>query len=137
MMCHLAPHPTDPDRDRGSTELIVATPLMLLLLVLVVHVALWAHADHVAQTIAQHGHASARALEASETEGHARANEVADQLRGHLLQDLTITVEREATMATVQVHAQVPTMVPGLDLPVHTQVSGPIEEHTPPGGEGP
>ena len=133
----LAPHPTDPDRDRGSTELVVATPLMLLLLVLVVHVALWAHADHVAQTIAQHGHASARALEASETEGHARANEVADQLGGHLLQDLTITVDRGATTATVQASAQMPTMVPGLDLPVTTEVTGPTEEHTPPGGGAP
>lgn len=136
-MLGLASHPTDPDRDRGSTELVVATPLMLTLLVLVVHVALWAHADHVAQTIAQHGYASARALDATEAEGHARADEVADQLRGDLLQDLTITVDRGATSATVRASAQMPTMVPGLELPVTTEVSGPTEHHTPPGGEGP
>lgn len=130
----LTPHPTDPDQDRGSTELVVATPLMLLLLILVVQVALWAHADHVAQTIAQHGHAAARALEATETDGHARADEVADQLRGDLLQDLDITVERTGTTATVAVTAQVPTMIPGLDWPVHTFVSGPVERHIPAGG---
>lgn len=133
----LTPHPTAPDRDRGSAELAVATPLMLLLLVLVVQVALWAHADHVAQTIAQHGQASARALEASEADGHARAHEVADQLRGELLQDVTITVDRTATTATVQVSARVPTMVSGLELPVSTEVAGPTEHHTPPDGGGP
>ena len=133
----LTPHPTDPDRDRGSAELAVATPLMLLLLTLVVHIALWAHADHVAQTIAQHGQASTRAIEGTEADGHARAQEVADQLRGDLLQEMTITVDRTATTATVQVNAHVPTMIPGLNLPVHTEVFGPTEHHTPPDDGGP
>src|SRR5690625_3692020 len=132
----LTPHPTDPERDRGSAELAVATPLMLLLLMLVVHIALWAHADHVAQTIAQHGQASARAVEATEAEGHTRAEEVADQLRGELLQDMTITVDRTATTATVQVNAHVPTMIPGLILPVHTEISGPRSEERRVGREG-
>src|SRR5699024_10364831 len=120
-----------------SAELAVATPLMLLLLMLVVHIALWAHADHVAQTIAQHGQASARAVEATEAEGHTRAEEVADQLRGELLQDMTITVDRTATTATAQMNSHVPSMIPGLSLPVHPELSGPTEHHTPPGGDGP
>src|SRR5699024_12041685 len=93
-MSGLTPHPTDPERDRGSAELAVATPLMLLLLMLVVHIALWAQADHVAQTIAQHGQASARAVEATEAEGHTRAEEVADQLRGEILQAIINTVDQ-------------------------------------------
>ncbi|WP_160050832.1 pilus assembly protein [Nocardiopsis sp. FR4] len=121
------PHRADPERDRGSAELVAATPLMLLLLVLVAQVALWAHATQLCQTIAQHGQAATRALEATEADGHARADEVASQLRGELLQDLDITVERTDTTATVQVSARVPTMVPGLDWPVHTAVSGPVE----------
>ena len=135
-MRRLSPHPTGPDRDRGSAELAVATPLMLLLLVVVVHFAQWAHAAHVAQTIAQHGQAAARAIDATEAEGHARAGEVADQLSGDLLQDLTITVERGATTTTVQVSAQLPTMI-RVNLPVHVEVSGPTEHHTPPGGGSP
>lgn len=126
------PHTTDPGRDRGSAELVVATPLMLLLLMLTVLFAQWAHAAHVAQTIAQHGQASARVIEGTEADGHARAEEVADQLSGELLQDLTITVER-GTTTVVQVSAHVPTMI-GADLPVHTEVSGPTEHHTSPGG---
>ncbi|WP_150236396.1 TadE/TadG family type IV pilus assembly protein [Nocardiopsis quinghaiensis] len=133
----LLPHHTDPDQDRGSAELVVATPLMLLLLVLVVQVALWAHASQVTQTIAQHGQAAARTLGATEADGHARADEVADQLRGDLLHDMAITVQRTDTTVTVQVSAQVPTMIPGLDWPVRTAVSGPVEHHTPPSGGGP
>ncbi|WP_435107149.1 TadE/TadG family type IV pilus assembly protein [Nocardiopsis synnemataformans] len=130
----LAPPPTDPDSDRGSTELVVATPLMLLLLVLVVQVALWAHADHVAQTIAQHGHAATRGVEATEADGHTRATEVATQLSGDLLDGVDIEVERTATTATVRVQASVPTMIPGLDWPVNAEVSGPVERLTPGGG---
>ena len=113
--------------DAGSTELVVATPVMLLLLALLVQVALWAHADHLTQTIAHHGHAQTRVLEGTEEQGHARAHEVADQLRGELLQELTITVERTDTQARVQVEASVPTVLPGLDWPVSSQVSGPVE----------
>lgn len=130
-------HPPGRDADRGSTELAVATPLMLLLVILVVHIALWAHADHVAQTIAQHGQASTRVIEGTEADGHARAQEVADQLRGDLLQEMSITVDRTATTATVQVNAHVPTMIPGLNLPVDTEISGPTEHHTPPDDGGP
>lgn len=131
----LTPFSTDPDQDRGSTELVVATPLMLLLLVLVVQIGLWAHTTHISQTIAQHGQAAARAVDATETDGHTRATEVATQLRGDLLHGLDITVERTDTTATVQVSAHVPTMIPGLDWPVNAAVSGPVEHHTP--GAGP
>ena len=113
--------------DAGSTELVVATPFMLLLLALLVQVALWAHADHLTQTIADHGHAQTRVLEGTEEQGQARAQEVADQLRGDLLSELTITVERTDTRARVQVQASVPTVLPGLNWPVSSQVSGPVE----------
>lgn len=122
----MRPHRRTVD-DSGSTELVVATPAMLLLLALLVQVALWVHADHLTQTIAQHGHAQARVLEGTEEQGHARAQEVAGQLRGELLQELTITVERTEAQARVQVSASVPTVLPGLVWPVSSQVSGPVE----------
>ena len=115
------------EADAGSTELVVATPAMLLLLALLVQVALWAHADHLTQTIADHGHAQTRVLEGTEEQGQARAHEVADQLRGELLSELTITVERTDAQARVQVQASVPTVLPGLDWPVSSQVTGPVE----------
>lgn len=121
------------DRDRGNAELVAATPLMLGLLVLVVQVGLWAHAVHVAQTIAQQGVAATRAADSSDADGHARATEVADQLSGELLQEVTIGVQRTDTSATVQVSAHVLTPVPGLDLPVDTEASAPVER--PPQGQ--
>lgn len=126
-----APPPTDPDSDRGSTELVVATPLMLLLLLVVVQVGLWAHADHVAQTIAHHGHAAARTMDGTEADGHARATEVAGQLAGDLIEGVDITVERTGTTATVNVQASVPTMIPGLAWPIDAEVTGPVERHNP------
>src|SRR5690625_1044878 len=122
----MCPHRRTED-DSGSTELVVATPAMLLLLALLVQVALWAHADHLTQTIADHGHAQTRVLEGTEEQGQARAQEVADQLRGELLSELSITVERTDTHARVQVQASVPTVLPGLDWPVSSQVTGPVE----------
>jgi DNA-binding protein len=122
---------TDRASDRGSVELTVATPLMLLLIVLVVQLVLWAHAGQVVQTIAHQALAETRTLDATEDTGHTRAVEVAEQLRGNLLQDLDVSVIRTDSTATVEVTAQVPTMIPGLDWPVHTSQSGPVEHHIP------
>lgn len=122
----MCPHRRTED-DSGSTELVVATPAMLLLLALLVQAALWTHADHLTQTIAQHGHAQTRVLDGTRDQGQARAQEVADQLRGDLLQEVTISVERTGEQARVQVSAQVPTVLPALDWPVSSQVTGPVE----------
>ncbi|PSK89940.1 TadE-like protein [Murinocardiopsis flavida] len=113
--------------DRGSTELAIATPLLLLLVMLVVQTALWAHAGHVAETIAHHGLAAARAVDTTETEGNTTAEQVADQLAGDLVTDLDITVERSATTARITVTARVPSVIPGMSWPVAHDKSAPVE----------
>lgn len=113
--------------DRGSAELAIATPLLLVLILVVVQVAVWAHGHQVAETIATHGLAATRAADATAEEGHAQTEQVATQLAGQVLTDIEITAERNATTATVRVHAQVPSLLPGLSWPVAPELSAPVE----------
>ncbi|MDA0565174.1 pilus assembly protein [Streptomonospora sp. S1-112] len=124
------PHPTRRD-DRGSTELAVAAPLLLLLVMLVVQAALWGHAHHTAQAITHHALAAARTAQATGADGQAAAEQAADQFAGQVLTDLSITVERTPETARVTLSAQVPSLVPGLSWPVHQQRSAPVERTTP------
>lgn len=113
--------------DEGSAELTLAVPLMLLLLGLVAQVALYSVGSHVAHATAQHGLVAARSLEATEADGLATANTAAQELRGDLLQDVDITVERTETTATVRVRASVPSLIPWTQWPIDHTVSAPVE----------
>ncbi|GAA4935851.1 hypothetical protein GCM10023224_15800 [Streptomonospora halophila] len=121
--------------DRGSTELAIATPLLLLLVMLVVQTALWAHAGHTAETIARHSLAATRAVGASEADGHAAAHQAAGQLGGDLLTDVDVRIERSATTARVAVRAEVPSLIPGLSWPITQEQQAPVERIVPPQGE--
>lgn len=113
--------------ERGSTELAIATPLLLLVILLVAQVAVWAHGQHTATTIAEHGLATTRAADGDAAQGQAQAEQVADQLSGQVLTDITISAQRETTNATVQVEATVPSLIPGTRWPVSTQRDSPVE----------
>lgn len=117
--------------DAGYAELTLAFPLMLLLLGLVVQVALYAYASHTTQSIAHHGLAATRPLEATEAQGHAQAQAVAEQMSGELLHEVDIEVERTETTATIQVSATVGSLIPGTRWPVAHTVSAPVERAQP------
>ncbi|MBB6174949.1 Flp pilus assembly protein TadG [Nocardiopsis mwathae] len=118
---------TCPRDDQGSIELAIATPLLLLLVLFVVQTALWAHAGHVAETIAHRALAATRVLDATEASGQAEAELVANQLGGDLLTDLEVKVERTDSTAHVTVQAEVPSLLPGLTWPVRQERSAPVE----------
>ncbi|GAA3744513.1 TadE/TadG family type IV pilus assembly protein [Salinactinospora qingdaonensis] len=124
-------HPPRSGDDRGSTEVAIATPLMLLLIMLVVQVAVWAHAGHAAETIARHTLAATRTAEATQAGGSAAAEQATAQLAGDLLTDIDVTVRRGATTAEVTVEAHVPTLLPGMTWPVRQQLSAPVERYVP------
>src|SRR4051794_21902947 len=48
------------DRGAVTVELVIATPLLLLMLLAIVQFALWSHATHIAQAAASQGLAAAR-----------------------------------------------------------------------------
>ncbi|MFC7326863.1 TadE/TadG family type IV pilus assembly protein [Marinactinospora rubrisoli] len=116
--------------DRGSAELAVATPLLLLLVLLVVQVAIWMHGDHVATSVAQRAIDAARTAEEGDAQSYAES--VADDLGGSMLSERSIVIERGATTARVAVSAEVPTIIPGFSWPVRHELTAPVERFVPP-----
>lgn len=119
-----------PDDDQGSAELAVATPLLLLLMLLVIQAALWMHGDHVAAAIARQSAEAARTADG--TGGQASGEAVAAELGGSLLVDRTVTVERGETEVRAVVEARVTSLIPGLTWPVRQELSVPVERFVPP-----
>jgi Flp pilus assembly protein TadG len=89
------------ERGSASAELVVATPLLLLLILGIVQFAVWEHATHVAQAIAQQGLAAGRVQGGSEQAATAEATSVLDQLGSGVLVHPSISATRGADSTTV------------------------------------
>ncbi|MBA0049772.1 pilus assembly protein [Streptomyces sp. AJS327] len=120
------------DRERGAatTELVVCTPLLLLVCLLVVQGALAWHAQHLAQYTAQEALAATRAHRGSPAEGEARARERLGAVAGRVLTSPRVTVRRGTAFATVKVEGEVLRAVPGLTLRAGGTASGAVERVT-------
>jgi Flp pilus assembly protein TadG len=79
-------------RGSVSTELVVVTPVLLLLVMLVVQFALWQHAQHIAQAAAQRGAETARVEGGSDAEGRVMTQAALAQLGGDLLSQPAVTI---------------------------------------------
>ena len=120
-----------------SAELVVVTPLLMLLFLLVVQFALWQHAAHIAEAAAQRGAQSARVQGGTDAQGYADAQSATSQLGANLLINPTVTVTRAGDVVRVQVSGTAEQVVPFLSLPVTAVVNGPVERFTAPGAAGP
>ena len=119
------------ERGSSSAELVVATPLLLLLILGVIQFALWQHATHVAEAAAQQGLAAGRVEGGTETTGQTEADAVLRQLG--VLSDSRVVTDRTVDMTTVIVTGEAPSVLPFLHLPVRAVASGPSERFRPPG----
>jgi Flp pilus assembly protein TadG len=119
------------DRGAVSAELVILTPLLMLMLMTIVQFALWSHATHIAQAAAAHGLAAARAHNGTAAAGTASAHQVLDQLADGPLTDSAVTADRSATSAWVRISGTATSVVPFLDLPVHAEAAGPVERFVP------
>ena len=117
-----------------SAELVIATPLLLLLILGVIQFALWQHAEHVASAVAQQGLSVARLQNETAAAGKNEAQSVLDQLGPNLLSGTSITAARtnETTTVTVSGHAE--SILGVFSLPVRATASGPTEQYTQNGG---
>ena len=117
--------------ERGMTTIQVAIlfPVVLFWLMLIVQYGLWWHAKQVANA------AAAEAVDAAQVSaGTARDGE--DAAASYLAQsgnldDITITVSREPTTVTVEVHGDAPRLVPGVEWSVTARSSAPVERFIP------
>lgn len=121
----------DRHKDRGSAEPLFILPITLLVLLAVVQVGLWAHAQHRAQTVASQTLSAARAFDGSTDIASVRAEQAHDQLGGGVLRAVRVDVDRSADLAHVRVSGRALSLLPGTRIPISSQVSGPVEHLVP------
>jgi Flp pilus assembly protein TadG len=114
-------------RGSATVEIVVATPVLLLLLMSVVQFGLWYHAQHVAQAAAQEGVRAARVSDGSADAGHERATAFLDDAARSLLPNPSVTVERDGERARVEVHGTLRPLIPGLRLAVSADAESKVE----------
>lgn len=126
------------ERGAGSAEIVVAVPALMLLILVIVQFAIWAHATHVAQATAEEALAAARVQGGTAAAGQQRAHQVLSQIGSPVLLAPRVTVTRTAGTETVQITATAEEVipVPGLKLPVRITVTGPVERLVPAAGQG-
>jgi Flp pilus assembly protein TadG len=120
------------ERGSVSTELVIATPLLLLLILAVVQFALWQHANHVARTVAQQSVAVARVEGATAGTGQDEARAVLAQLGNQELRNAQVSTTRDDDTTTVVVTGESSSVLPFVHLPVKAFATGPTERFRPP-----
>ncbi len=116
--------------DEGSTvvEAVLLVPVLMVVLLLVIQCALWAHAAQVAQLAASQGDQVARSLGGGTAAGAAEARSVTGG-PGSDLETSSVAVDVMADeVARVTVTGRALSIVPGLSLPVSSVEIGPIQE---------
>ena len=118
------------ERGAVSAELVIATPLLLLLIMGVIQFALWEHAEHIATAVAQQGVAVGRLQDESAAAGQQQAQTVLDQLGPSVLTGTTITATRTEQMTTVTVTGRAESIIGLFSLPVKAIAAGGTENYT-------
>lgn len=128
--------------DSGMTaiEFVFLTPLLFFMIFAAVQFAMYSFADQVAQAAAQAGAREARAsADANPGAWRGKARDTVDsyiqQLGPQLVLSPNVVIDQPAlNTVRVEITARVPSIVPGLDLTVHAQSSGPVERFVRDGG---
>ncbi|HEY3810406.1 MAG TPA: TadE/TadG family type IV pilus assembly protein [Acidimicrobiales bacterium] len=121
------------ERGAVSAELVIATPLLLLLIMGVIQFALWEHAEHIATAVAQQGVSVGRLQGETAAAGQNQAQSVLDQLGSTVLASSKITATRTDELTTVTVTGHAESIVGLFSLPVKATASGATENYSYPG----
>jgi Flp pilus assembly protein TadG len=111
----------------ATVELVLTVPVLLLLVMMIVQLGLYWHANHVAQAAAQEGVRATRMVDGSALAGQARARTFVTAAAPTLLHNVDITATRDDRNSAVHVHATVQAVVPGLSLAVDVESHSPTE----------
>lgn len=111
----------------ATTQVVLVTPVLVLLVMVVFQFALYQHASHVVTAAAQHGATAAQLEGGSVGAGQTEAARFIGRADRGLLRGSTIHVTRTPTGAHVVVEASVVSLVPGLSLSVRGTADGPAE----------
>ena len=124
------------ERGAGTAELVIATPLLLLLVLLIAQFALYMHAVHIAQAAASQALSAARISGGSSATGDTEGQRVLTQLGNGPLRATSVYVQRGAAQVSVTVTGTVTSLIPFTTLTAHAESVGPVEKFTPPSGAG-
>lgn len=117
--------------ERGMTAIQVAIlfPAVLFWLMLIVQYGLWWHAKQVANAAAAEAVDAAQVSGGTESDGQAAAASYLAQSGN--LDGVTISVSREPTVVTAEVHGNAPQLVPGFSWSVTARSEAPVERFVP------
>ena len=119
--------PRRDERGAVAAELVIATPLLLLLVMGVIQFALWQHAEHIASAVAQQGVAVGRLQGETAAAGQNEAQSVLHQLGSTVLVGSNITATRTNVTTTVTVTGHAESIIGLFSLPVKAVAAGPTE----------
>lgn len=115
-------------------ETVVIVPVAMFVILVLVQVALWAHAAQVVQAAAAQGDQVARAYGSTPAAGESAARSFLDRLGGGVVSGVQIAATTSAAgMAEVAVHGHATSILPGFSLPVSARSVGPVQEYRPSG----
>lgn len=115
------------DRGAATAELVLATPLLLLLIMLIAQFALWLHATHVAQAAASQALSVTRVQGGTAARGQTEADNILTQLGSGPLRAPHARVTRDLNQASVHVEGSVTAVIPFLTLTAVGDATGPVE----------
>ena len=115
------------ERGAVAAELVIATPLLLLLVMGVIQFALWQHAEHIASAVAQQGVSVGRLQGETAADGKQEAQSVLDQLGPSVLVNSNVAATRTAATTTVTVTGHAESILGIFSLPVKAVAVGPSE----------
>lgn len=119
----------DVDRGATSTELVVAFPAVLTIILLAFQLGLHLHAAQIAEAAAQEAVEAAQGERARAADGTTAARELLGQLGA--LRGAQVTVDRSATTVSAQVNGSAQALVPGWPVAVEAAAEGPVERFVP------
>ena len=122
------------ERGAVAAELVIATPLLLLLIMGVIQFALWEHAVHIADAVAQQGVSVGRLQGEPAEAGEQEARSILNQLGPSVLTGVTITATKTTEMTTVSVTGHAESILGVFSLPVSATATGASEQYSYPGG---
>ena len=115
-----------------STEIVIAAPALMLLILMAVQFGLWYHASNVARSAAREGVRAARMEGATAMDGEVEARDFLAQIGGAIEGEPEVSASRDLDTARVEVSGTAVSIVPGIRLPVRAVSESAVERYRPP-----
>jgi Flp pilus assembly protein TadG len=116
-------------RGSTSTELVIAFPVVLLIILLALQLGMYLHAAQIAEAAAQEAVEAAQREGALASAGQSAARSLLAQLGA--LRRPDVHVERTTTTVTAHVNGHAQQVIPGFVLQISAAAEGPVERFVP------